>query len=200
MSDFNTSDELEMCSAWGCNGYWVKAVSRVIPLCVPHFADAHRDIQIYLAAQTRAYEEAATPDKRGIKVRHFPDGGPLVYYVSMPPHIKIGTTRSLERRMREFYVQPKHLLAVEPGGRALEASRHQQFAAYRVQGTELFKRNAVLDELIAQIASNQPDPWQAGRDINCPPSYDEHTNQELHEARELLGLYGDFAMRVHPAS
>jgi hypothetical protein len=106
----------------------------------------------------------------------------------MPPFIKIGTSTSFERRMREFYVQPRDVLAIEPGGRPLEASRHQQFASYRKRGTELFKPNAVLAELINQLSEKYPDPWMSAKNINHPDAYSEMATDEVIRGRRILGI------------
>lgn len=73
---------------------------------------------------------------------------PIVYYVQAGDQIKIGTTGQLRTRMTAL--QAEHpvllkLLAVEPGGREIEAERHQMFAADRVKG-EWFRATASILE------------------------------------------------------
>lgn len=194
--------KVELCSAWGCNAVWSKDISGLIPLCRYHFATAHAAWANYMDAtdeQMAARMASAPVEKKHMQtvtVAHDSEGGPVVYYVSMPPYIKIGTTRSFRRRMREFYTQPEDVLAVEPGGRALEASRHQQFAAFRIKGTELFSQNGVLDDLISSIASTQLDPWIAADEIHNPPALTEQVNRELYESRLKLGLIPENARLV----
>jgi hypothetical protein len=190
----NQGDVVEMCSAWGCNMVWDKSISGIIPLCRYHFAMAHAawancvDEGERVAAERRVVATSERKHMQKVRLAHVREGGPVVYYVSMPPHIKIGTSTNFRRRMREFYVQHDDLLAVEPGGRSLEASRHQQFASFRVPGTELFKQNSVLDDLVAELAAKSPDAWLAGDEIHDPTPRYEETNRELHEARLKLGL------------
>lgn len=81
-----------------------------------------------------------------------------VYYVRRGDRIKIGTTINLILRMREL--RPDELLAVEPGGRALEQRRHREFAAMRVTPRgEWFHDTHVLRAHIADtIAEHGPPP------------------------------------------
>ena len=71
----------------------------------------------------------------------------IVYYIRRGGLIKIGYTARFVNRMRAL--APDELLAVEPGNLRLEAGRHQQFAAFRVEGREWF---APEPELLAHIA------------------------------------------------
>ncbi len=194
------SDEPERCTAWGCAGLWDKTISRAIPLCLMHFAQAHAQYANSVTESVRRNAAVdSSPQRKDLqllKVAYRREGGPVVYYVSMPPHIKIGTTTNFRRRMREFYTQRDDVLAVEPGGRPLEASRHQQFAAFRIKGTELFEKNSVLDELIAELAARKPDPWLAADNIHNPPSPIEKVSREVYEGREKLGLVPDNAYVV----
>jgi len=55
-----------------------------------------------------------------------------VYYVRTGPNtIKIGFTAYLINRMQDYRLPLTHLLATEPGARAVEKERHQQFIEYR---------------------------------------------------------------------
>lgn len=75
----------------------------------------------------------------------------VVYYAVKDDFLKIGYTGQIESRMKSL--APDELLAVEPGGRALEARRHREFAADRVQCTrEWFYRSTALDAHIAAVA------------------------------------------------
>jgi hypothetical protein len=163
----NRGDEVELCGAWACSMIWNKTISDIIPLCQYHFAMAHAAWGNHLDRQLEKYPPA--PDhERLVDWRVGPFGQPVVYYVSMPPHVKIGTTKNFRRRMREMYVQPAAVLAVEPGGRDLETERHRTFATYRIKGTELFKRNAMLDELIARLAGEYGKSEEVAMDIHFP--------------------------------
>lgn len=82
------------------------------------------------------------------------DPHPVVYYVRLGDHIKIGTTSNLTARLNSLYVDhdPDLLLAVEPGGRDLESQRHSEFAAERVYANrELFNPSPRLLSHITAI-------------------------------------------------
>lgn len=181
----NRGDVVELCSSWGCNMTWAKDISDVIPLCRYHFAMAHAAWRNYMDATA----EPEKPDhERQVHWRTSDVGKPVVYYVLMYPHVKIGTTTLFPRRMKELYVQPTDYLAVEPGGRNIETSRHQQFASYRIKGTELFQRNAVLDELIAELVEKHGEPAAAADSIHFPPYEFEYVTAEVACGRVALGL------------
>jgi len=54
----------------------------------------------------------------------------VVYYIQWADRIKIGTSDNIRQRLGKLYHD--ELLAVEPGDRKLESSRHSQFAEYRL--------------------------------------------------------------------
>ncbi|MFD4457683.1 GIY-YIG nuclease family protein [Nocardia sp. NPDC058480] len=56
----------------------------------------------------------------------------IVYYLQFGDRIKIGTTINLQRRLGE--IPHDRVLAIEPGGRALERQRHKEFAEERLTG------------------------------------------------------------------
>jgi hypothetical protein len=74
----------------------------------------------------------------------------VVYYVEVGDLIKIGTTVSLERRLRG-YPPTARLLAVEPGGMAEEAQRLRQFNRALVAGREWFLPVQDLVDHIAEV-------------------------------------------------
>lgn len=98
-----------------------------------------------------------------------PDSGqaPIVYYIQRGDLIKIGTTSLPEKRFRELL--PDAILAYEPGGLALEASRHRQFASSRVSRRgEYFRPTAALTEHIAGVRRQhgEPDPaWPTTKNL-----------------------------------
>lgn len=71
---------------------------------------------------------------------------PLVYYIRLSrQRIKIGTTRNLPQRMAALRATRDDLIAVEPGGRAVERDRHRQFSAVAIPGrSEEFYETADL--------------------------------------------------------
>jgi hypothetical protein len=83
----------------------------------------------------------------------------FVYYVDLyGSAIKIGYSRNVLRRLTELRRLPEHLLAVEPGGRRLEAERHAQFAIERHGGLEDFDRSPELLAHIEAIRATAGDP------------------------------------------
>lgn len=78
----------------------------------------------------------------------------VVYYLGDPStrRVKIGTTTRL--RQRFLSLAPTHkkivLLATEPGGHALERSRHKQFASLRAHG-EWFRKEPILMEHVGAV-------------------------------------------------
>lgn len=83
---------------------------------------------------------------------------PVVYYILRGKYVKIGTTMNLRERMRDL--MPDEVLAVEPGGRALERRLHDHFARIRYsRDREYFKLTDELREHInAVVATHGPPP------------------------------------------
>ncbi len=71
-----------------------------------------------------------------------------VYYLLIGDLIKIGFASNVRKRLRS-YPPNAELLAVEPGDRALEKRRHQQFDEHLQRGREWF---ADVDEIRAWIS------------------------------------------------
>lgn len=67
---------------------------------------------------------------------------PMVYFVQIGKHIKIGFTTNIERRIKEFLTSSldAELLLVIPGSRDLERLLHLKLSDCRVQ-RELFRRD-----------------------------------------------------------
>jgi len=87
-----------------------------------------------------------------------PMRGPgIVYYVQRGRFIKIGTTTNLDERMNAL--RPDRILAIEPGGQAVENMRHNQFASWRADG-EHFTPNEKLADHIADLVSQHGEPAQ----------------------------------------
>lgn len=155
----------ELCAADGCFGQRQRVVHYDIPLCLYHFAHAWAAYANHMDEVEQRVETLG--DERFVNVeKTVRPAQPVVYYVAMNGRVKIGTTTSFIRRMREFYIQPQDVLAIEPGGRKEEAARHQQFAAYRKKGTELFVRCTMLDEVIQHLRALYPDPWSSAQLLN----------------------------------
>jgi hypothetical protein len=85
----------------------------------------------------------------------------VVYYVRLSGHrIKIGRTTDLKTRMKSMRVQPHDVLAAEPGGAALEADRHKEFADIRHGRLEDFDATPELLSHIESIRAQWGNPWQ----------------------------------------
>lgn len=80
-------------------------------------------------------------------------GNGIVYYIQMSSgNVKIGYTTNLHKRLQALSVLPEHVLATEPGGRALEKERHEQFTHLRVhESRELFMHTPEVQEHINHL-------------------------------------------------
>lgn len=74
--------------------------------------------------------------------------GEVVYYMRIGNRVKIGTSTNLRRRLASL--NPEELMAVERGGRTVEACRHRQFAGLRTNG-EWFRLEGELAQHIKEI-------------------------------------------------
>jgi hypothetical protein len=81
----------------------------------------------------------------------------IVYYLRFGDRIKIGTSANPRSRLAQLRYE--QLLAFERGGRALEQSRHRQFAAERFGGSEWFHAHPALARHINDLAAGVADPW-----------------------------------------
>lgn len=71
---------------------------------------------------------------------------PNIYYARIQRLIKIGyTIRPVKQRMAELMAD--ELLATEPGGRELEALRHQQFQHLRYRGERFYPGPELIDHI-----------------------------------------------------
>jgi hypothetical protein len=82
---------------------------------------------------------------------------PVVYYIKIGNHIKIGYTTDLATRMAAL--QPDHIFGTERGDRDLERQRHEQFAHLRSKGREYFDP---ADDLMAHIIEVCIRPKESG--------------------------------------
>lgn len=81
----------------------------------------------------------------------------IVYYVRRGELIKIGTTTNPANRLKAL--MPDEILAFEPGDRATEQRRHQQFSACRVaRKSEYFRQDEELTAHIAKLRREHGDP------------------------------------------
>jgi hypothetical protein len=78
---------------------------------------------------------------------------PVVYFVRVGRHVKIGTSTNLRGRMQSLYLGLDDVLAVVPGGKDLEGAYHRHFAASRIERdgrVELFGLNLRLRCFLAR--------------------------------------------------
>ena len=69
----------------------------------------------------------------------------VVYYIRLTgDRIKIGWTTDLNKRLVTFRARAADVLAIEPGGRSLEAQRHRQFGHCRIGRSEDFNEDPAL--------------------------------------------------------
>ena len=84
----------------------------------------------------------------------------VVYYVRTGDHVKIGYTIHLRERISSLRVDRAALLAVEPGWREVEASRHELFTVERQGRRENFNPSRRLMAHIDVVRSKYGDPWE----------------------------------------
>lgn len=125
------------------------------PICVKHASEILRylnshtpstmDDRIILAVRMMEQNREQQAERKRINPQ--PE---VVYYAQVGHRIKVGTTTNLVRRIRS-YPPGTRLLAYEPGGLALEAQRHAQFADDLEAGREWFRPSERLLDHISKI-------------------------------------------------
>lgn len=86
------------------------------------------------------------------------DGISIVYYVRRADLVKIGTTKRPSERFAALL--PDEILAWEPGSHSVESTRHEEFAEWRLGGSEYFRENEALSDHTARLLKlhGEPDP------------------------------------------
>lgn len=83
----------------------------------------------------------------------------VVYYIRLAEDaIKIGTTTDIKRRVRDMYRRPEDVIVTEPGDARLEAVRHKQFAADKIDwpgSREVFRLSPTLSSHIEMLSKRQ---------------------------------------------
>lgn len=130
-----------------------------LPICLMHLREAYliyaEHLQ-YLPSPT-AQDQADVEKMAVIPSDSDGDVEPLVYYVRIGHHVKIGTTRDLYNRMASL--QPDEILALEVGGSSLERERHRQFDHIRAtKGREYFLPTVELMDHIAEVRGRWVEP------------------------------------------
>lgn len=87
--------------------------------------------------------------------------GEYVYYMEMRDTIKIGFSTNPEQRRKQLVAD--RILAVEPGSLHLEAVRHRQFSAYRIEslGYERYRSEPPLLDHIQTVWDQHGHCWLA---------------------------------------
>lgn len=152
-------------------------IATKIPLCDAHFTYIGQEFMaenaatlidefnfsVQQSALNHAYHlERRLDEGRAKRVAKTPSGRlkaqSQVYYVRLGDHIKIGYTVNMTQRMNALRADLSQVLATEPGGRELEAERHQQFAAERVSRREDFNPSRRLLAHIEEIRAEHGEP------------------------------------------
>lgn len=120
-----------------------------------HFIDA--SLRDPLMRKAQADREA-----RRAKLREGETDTAVVYYVRLDEaRIKIGFTSNLRPRIAGLRVDSSALMACEPGGKALERVRHDQFRALRINRREEFAPAPELLEWIEIVKREFGVPYWA---------------------------------------
>jgi len=119
--------------------------------CIVHGVVIHRIRRERFVTETAL----ARVDARERRVWEIAAAGPVVYFVSAGDvgPIKIGSARCLRKRLQQLATgnhERLYVLAVEPGGRALERALHEEFAAHR-RHHEWFEPATELLEYIEEL-------------------------------------------------
>lgn len=97
-----------------------------VAICLRHAAEVYQFV-----CDTKV-TRMKRPAKSGPSTAAVPERLACVYYIRFGERVKIGTTTDLISRMRT--IPHDEILAIEPGGHALEHMRHLEFAAWRDKG------------------------------------------------------------------
>lgn len=103
-------------------------------------------------AETLSTEIELANVGRKPKPRKFP---PVVYFIQWGDRIKIGTSENIRERLVHLYHD--EVLALEPGDRAQERRRHNQFASHKIKKyNEWFEAAPEILELTANLRNRYP--------------------------------------------
>ena len=134
------------CCTWsGCREHAFSG----LPVCFLHAT--------VIADVVDAATPAMPPDPSVQQRRKLSDLKSWVYYLMIGPStVKIGVTTNLPRRLNALRTDIQYVVAIELGGRALEAQRHKQFAVDRVgRRREDFRLSDELKHHIDRLQSKR---------------------------------------------
>ena len=122
------------------------------PICVIHAAEVLRYLNSVVTDGGAAVEAVRAIEGVDAPSILIPDEDePLVYYLRVGDHIKIGHSTNFTVRRRQ-YPPDAELLAVEFGDTALELQRHRQFRKDLAMRREWFKPSRELMAHIKELA------------------------------------------------
>lgn len=109
-----------------------------------------------------------------------------VYYLAIGDLIKIGYATNVRNRMRS-YPPNAQLLAVEPGNKTLERTRHQQFDTHLRRGREWFADVAELRTWIHGVREEHGNPALHASQMTDVPAEREWRAEEREQRRVVGG-------------
>lgn len=120
------------------------------PICPNHAAEIYRYVGEAFAAESSERGSALDRLKHASPLPEWDARGHWVYYVQVGHLVKIGKSTCLNHRMRNYPPGSK-LLAVEPGDKAVEMARLEQFEHLREERLEWFRPGPDLLDHIDQL-------------------------------------------------
>ena len=142
---------------------FIRGVARIgFEIGVEGLTPHQLDIIHYRAAQDVAAAETRTQVlRRKTNTRPARDGA-VVYYIRFAEDaVKIGTSTNVHHRLRTMYRRPEDLIVTEPGDQRLEALRHKQFAADKIDwpgSREVFRLSPELQSHLDMLIKHQANP------------------------------------------
>lgn len=151
----------EICYVSGCD--WRASLDiDTLPICHQHAWEiAERFTESIYWRESKRRRQAAQERVEKAEAKRGNREGSVVYYARIGDYIKIGYTTRLRNRLRTL--RADQLLAIEPGGSELEAQRHREFAAERIDlRRENFRASQrLLEHVMATLDAHGLPQWAA---------------------------------------
>lgn len=133
------------------------------PLCFDHAFLVYMSMHGEVTRNLRIIHERMEvvekgPSLEALAMQRAYDAQSVVYYIRIGDYIKIGFTTNMTERIKSLRVDATDIMATEPGGRAKERERHEQFADIRRGRKENFERTPELLTHIARVRREQGKP------------------------------------------
>lgn len=116
------------------------------PICLSHAAQVMR----FLNGAIDQAEPEESQDDRLTAIQMPAEDSPIVYYLRIGEHIKVGYSANFTSR-RRHYPPDAELLAIESGDRLLEQRRLRQFQQHKAMRREWFHPGRELMQHIEQL-------------------------------------------------